>query len=229
MFPWYFDPVLIPQGGHPIISNIDPVLTRFVSSIDAVGDTSIFKTPLLQTSELTKIYNAPARINLGIINAPLDFMVNPKPFQTVAMLLQGKFESHFKYSLPPRLTEAGEIDFRDQSPENQMLVISDGDMIRNPVNSVENRFFPLGYEKNAGRVIYGNKDFLLNAINFLLDDQSLISIRSKTITLRKLNTDRVLKEYRFWQIINLLVPILMIVFLGIVLNWSRRKHFSKIT
>lgn len=227
MFPWYFNPILIPQGGHPIISNIDPVLTQFASSIDAVGDTSIFKTPLLQTSELTKIYNAPARINLGIINSPLDFNVNNKPFQTVAMLLQGKFESHFKYSLPPRLTEADEIDFREQSPENQMLVISDGDMIRNPINSADNRFFPLGYEKNAGRVIYGNKDFLLNAINFLLDDQSLISVRSKTITLRKLNTDRVLKEYRFWQIINLVIPILMIVVLGIVLNWSRRKHFSK--
>jgi ABC-2 type transport system permease protein len=227
MFPWYFDPVLIPQGGHPIISNIDPVLTQFASSIDAVGDTSIFKTPLLQTSELTKIYNAPARINLGIINSPLDFGANPKPFQTVAMLLQGKFESHFRYSLPPRLSEAEEIDFREQSPENQMLVISDGDMIRNPVNSADNRFFPLGYEKNAGRVIYGNKDFLMNAINFLLDDQSLISIRSKTITLRKLNTERVLKEYRLWQILNLIAPILLIVLLGIVLNWSRRKHFSK--
>ena len=227
MFPWYFNPILIPQGGHPIISNIDPVLTQFASSIDAVGDTSIFKTPLLQTSELTKIYNAPARINLGIINAPMDFSINSKPFQTVAMLLQGKFESHFRYSLPPRLIEADEIDFREQSPENQMLVISDGDMIRNPVNSADNRFFPLGYEKNVGRVIYGNKDFLLNAINFLLDDQSLISIRSKTITLRKLNTDRVLKEYRFWQIVNLISPLLVIVLLGIVLNWSRRKHFSK--
>lgn len=227
MFPWYFNPILIPQGGHPIISNIDPVLTQFASSIDAVGDSSIHKTPLLQTSELTKIYNAPARINLGIINAPLDFGSNPKPFQTVAMLLQGKFESHFKYSLPPQLIQADEIDFREQSPENQMLVISDGDMIRNPINSADNRFFPLGYEKNAGRVIYGNKDFLLNAINFLLDDQSLISIRSKTITLRKLNTDKVLKEYRLWQIINLITPILMIVLLGIVLNWSRRKHFSK--
>ena len=227
MFPWYFNPILIPQGGHPIVSNIDPVLTQFASSIDAVGDSSIYKTPLLQTSELTKIYNAPARINLGIINAPLDFRANNKPYQTVAMLLRGKFESHFRYSLPPQLTESNEIDFREQSPENQMLVISDGDMIRNPINSADNRFFPLGYEKNAGRVIYGNKDFLLNAINFLLDDQSLISIRSKTITLRKLNTDKVLKEYRFWQMINLIIPILVIVLLGIVLNLSRRKHFSK--
>lgn len=227
MFPWYFNPILIPQGGHPIISNIDPVLTQFTSSIDAVGDSSIYKTPLLQTSELTKIYNAPARINLGIINAPIDFGVNNKPYQTVAMLLQGRFESYFKYSLPPNITHAGEIDFKDQSPENQMLVISDGDLIRNPVNSENNRFFPLGYEKKAGRVIYGNKDFLLNAINFLLDDKSLISIRSKTITLRKLNGERVLKEYRFWQVINLVLPILMIVLLGVILNWSRKKYYSK--
>jgi ABC-2 type transport system permease protein len=227
MFPWYFDPIIIPQGNHPIVNNIDPVLTRFTSSIDGVGDESITKTPLLQTSELTKIYNAPARINLGIINAPLDFRVNNKPFQIVAMLLQGKFESYFKFSLPPVIADADEIDFKDQSPENQMLVISDGDIIRNPVNSSDNRFFPLGYEKNAGRIIYGNKDFLLNAINFMLDDQSLISIRSKTITLRKLNVDKVLKEYRFWQIFNLVLPILMIVILGIVLNWSRKKYYSK--
>jgi len=227
MFPWYFDPILIPQGGHPIISNIDPVLTRFTSSIDAVGDSSIHKTPLLQTSELTKIYNAPARINLGIINAPLDFRVNNKPFQTVAMLLQGKFESHFKYSLPPTIADADEIDFKDESPENQMLIISDGDIMRNPINSANNRFFPLGYEKNAGRVIYGNKAFLLNAINFLLDDKSLISIRSKSISLRKLNSDKVLKEYRFWQVLNLVLPILIIVTLGVVLNWGRKKYYNK--
>jgi ABC-2 type transport system permease protein len=227
MFPWYFDPIIIPQGNHPIVNNIDPVLTRFTSSIDGVGDATIIKTPLLQTSELTKIYTAPARINLGIINAPIDFRMNNKPFQTVAMLLQGKFESYFKFSIPPVIADADEIDFKVESPENQMLVISDGDIIRNPVNTSNNRFFPLGYEKNAGRIIYGNKDFLLNAINFMLDDQSLISIRSKTITLRKLNLDKVLKEYRFWQVFNLVIPILMIVILGIVLNWSRKKYYSK--
>ena len=227
MFPWYFDPILIPQGGHPIISNIDPVLTRFTSSIDAVGDSSIHKIPLLQTSELTKIYTAPARINLGIINAPLDFRVNNKPFQTVAMLLQGKFESHFKYSLPSVIADADEIDFKGDSPENQMLIISDGDLMRNPVNSANNRFFPLGYEKNAGRIIYGNKAFLHNAINFLLDDKSLISIRSKSISLRKLNSDKILKEYRFWQVLNLVLPILIIVVLGVVLNLGRKKYFNK--
>ena len=227
MFPWYFSPILIPRTGHPIVSNIDPVLTRFVSSLDAVGDSTIEKTVLLQTSELTRIYNAPARINLGIINSPMDFSVNAKPFRTVAMLLRGKFESFFKYSLPPAISEAEEIDYKDISPETQMIVVSDGDVVRNPVNSAGNRFFPLGYEKNAGRVVYGNKTFLLNAVNFLLDDQSLISVRSKTITLRKLNADKVMKNYRFWQMLNLILPILLIIIPGILLNVIRKKHYSK--
>lgn len=225
MFPWYFDPILIAKTPHPIVSNIDPVLTQFASSLEAVGDTAITKTPLLQSSELSRMYNAPARINLGIINAPMDFSINAKPNQTVAMLLSGKFESHFKYSLPAAITEADEIDFKAQSPDNQMLIVSDGDVIRNPVNSAQNRFFPLGYDKQAGRIVYGNREFLLNAINFLLDDESLISVRSRTITLRKLNADRILKEYRFWQGFNILLPMILIVVLGIVLVGIRKRIY----
>jgi len=227
MFPWYFNPVIIPQGKNPIVSNIDPILLQFASSIDAVGDKSITKTPLLETSALTKIYNAPARINLSIINSPINFNVNNKPYRIVAMLLNGKFESHFKYTLPPKLIDADEIDFKDQSPANKMLVIGDGDFIRNPVNAEHTRFFPLGYEKNAGRVIYGNKDFIMNAINFMLDDLSLINVRSKTITLRKLNIEKVRYEYRTWQVINLVLPVLLIIILGAILNGIRKKHYRK--
>lgn len=225
MFPWYFYPVLIPTSSHPIVNNIDPVLTQFVSSIDAVGDSSIHKTVLLESSILTRIYKAPARINLAIVNSPMDFTSNAEPYRPVAMLLQGEFESFFKFSLPPVIKDSDEIDFKEKSVETQMIVISDGDVIRNPVNTAKNRFFPLGYDKNAGRVVYGNKDFLLNAVNFLLADQQLISIRSKTITLRQLNTEKVKDEYFFWQFINLAIPILLIIILGLVLNGYRKKKY----
>jgi ABC-2 type transport system permease protein len=226
MFPWYFSPILIPLSSHPIVNNIDPVITQFTSSIDAVGDSSIRKTVLLESSELTRIYNAPARINLAIVNSPLDFTTNAEPYRPVAMLLEGQFESYFKFSLPPVITESEEIDFKDTSVETQMIVISDGDIIKNPVNAAKNRFFPLGYDKNAGRIVYGNKDFLLNAVNFLLSDQQLISIRSKTITLRQLNIEKVKNEYFFWQLINLVVPIGIIIILGIGLNWYRKKKYQ---
>jgi ABC-2 type transport system permease protein len=226
MFPWYFNPILIPMSPHPIVNNIDPVLTQFASSIDAVGDSSIKKTVLLESSELTRIYKAPARINLAIVNSPMDFTSNAEPFRPVAMLLQGEFESFFKYSLPPEIKNADEIDFREKSGENQMIVISDGDIIRNPVNAAKDRFFPLGYDKNAGRIVYGNKDFLLNAVNFLLADQQLISIRSKTITLRQLNLEKIKNEYFFWQFVNIGIPIGIIIILGIGLNWYRKKKYQ---
>lgn len=226
MFPWYFYPVLIPLGDHPIVTNIDPVLTQFTSSIDAVGDSSIHKTVLLESSELTRIYKSPARINLAIVNSPMDFTSNAEPFRPVAMLLKGKFESFFKFSLPPVIRDSDEIDFREISEETQMIVISDGDIIRNPVNAAKNRFFPLGYDKNAGRIVYGNKDFLMNAVNYLLADQQLISVRSKSITLRQLNNEKVKKEYFFWQFINLAIPVGLIVLLGIGLNWYRKKKYK---
>ena len=226
MFPWYFYPVLIPLSDHPIVNNIDPVLTQFTSSIDAVGDSSIHKTVLLESSELTRIYKSPARINLAIVNSPMDFTSNAEPFRPVAMLLKGEFESFFKFSLPPVIRDSDEIDFRAKSEETQMIVISDGDMMRNPTNSGKNRFFPLGYDKNAGRVVYGNKDFLMNSVNYLLADQQLISVRSKSITLRQLNTEKVKKEYFFWQLINLAIPIGIILLLGIGLNWYRKKKYQ---
>lgn len=226
MFPWYFSPILIPLSSHPIVNNLDPIVTQFTSSIDAVGDSSIRKTVLLESSELTRIYNAPARINLAIVNSPLDFTTNAEPYRPVAMLLEGKFESYFKYSLPPIIRDAEEIDFKDTGVETQMIVISDGDLIKNPVNAAKNRFFPLGYDKNAGRIVYGNKDFILNAVNYLLSDQQLISIRSKTITLRQLNIEKVKNEYFFWQLINMVIPIVIIIILGIGLNWYRKKKYQ---
>lgn len=225
MFPWYFYPIIITNNAHPIVSNVDPILTQFVSSIDAVGDSSIHKTVLLESSELTRIYKAPARVNLAIVNSPIDFSVNAEPYRPIAMLLQGEFESFFKYSLAPVIRDADEIDFKEKSVKTKMILISDGDIIRNPVNSAGNRFFPLGYDKNAGRIVYGNKDFLMNAINFLLSDQELISIRSRTITLRQLNADKVKKEYVFWQFINIVLPIIIIILLGIGLNWYRKKKY----
>jgi ABC-2 type transport system permease protein len=226
MYPWYFNPILIPLSGHPIVNNIDPILTQFASSIDGVGDSSIHKTVLLESSELTRIFKAPARVNLGIVSSPMDFSSNAEPYRPVAMLLEGEFESFFKYSITPEIRDAQEIDFKEKSVPTQMLVISDGDIIRNPVNAARNRFFPLGYDKNAGRIVYGNKDFLLNAVNFLLSDQNLISIRSKSITLRQLNIDKIKNEYFYWQFINLAVPIILIILLGIGLNWYRKKKYQ---
>lgn len=226
MFPWYFYPILIPTSPHPIVSNVDPILSQFTSSIDGVGDASIEKTVLLESSPLTRTYKAPARVNLAIVNSPMDFTMNAEPYRPVAMLLQGEFESFFKFSLAPNIRDAEVIDFREKSEATQMIVISDGDIIRNPVNEAKNRFYPLGYDKNAGRIVYGNKDFLMNAVNFLLADQQLISIRSKTITLRQLNSDKVKKEYAFWQLINLLIPILIIIILGIGMNWYRKKKYK---
>lgn len=226
MFPWYFSPILIPQSAHPIVSNVDPILTQFTSSLDAVGDSIIKKTVLLESSELTHIYQAPARINLAIVNSPLDFTTNSEAYRPVAILVEGEFESFFKYSIPSALKDAEAIDFRENSKKTKMIIVSDGDIIKNPVNAAKTRFYPLGYDKNAGRIVYGNKDFLMNSINYLLSDEQLISIRSKTITLRQLNTEKVKNEYIFWQLVNLVMPILSIIALGIGMNWYRKKKYK---
>lgn len=224
-FPWYYYPLLFPQSQHPIVHNLDAIKTQFASSIDLVGDTAIKKTPLLRTSKYTKVASAPHRVALNILRHEPDQRQYNSSHQIVAALLEGEFESVFKNRLTRKITENPEFRFKEKSLPTKMLVVSDADIIRNNVNRSEEKFFTLGYDKYT-RKIYGNKEFVLNAMNYLLEDDNLITARSKDFKMRLLDKPRVERERRFWQILNTATPVILILIFGVIQFYIRKKLYT---
>lgn len=226
MFPWFFYPLIVPQSSHPIVSNLDPIKLEFCSSLDSVGRDSIIRTVLLSTSEKSKELKPPVRINLGMAGIKHDFTRNNKPNLPVAMMLEGKFNSVFKNRISSAYTDSASRKVLDRSAETKMIVIGDGDVARNPVNKEKQIFYTLGFDRAAGRKIYGNREFLLNAMNYLLNDASLITVRSREIKLRTLDQDKVSGGRLFWQFSNVVFPILLVILFGIIQYVVRKRKYG---
>jgi ABC-2 type transport system permease protein len=149
-----------------------------------------------------------------------------KSFLPVAVLLEGKFTSVFKNRLPPEIENASEIRYKSESEENSMIVIADGDIARNQVQKSTGKVFPLGYDRYTNQT-YGNKNFLLNCMNYLLDGDQLLTLRNREIRLRLLDRTRLEEERTYWQTINTAVPLGMILLYGIGAFWMRKRKFGK--
>lgn len=225
-FPWYFKPLIVSDSNHPIVSNLDPIAMEFVSSIDTLPRKGVRKNILLTTSPYTRIFRSPVRVSLNIVRIDPDFGNNRSPEQPVAVMLNGTFESAFKNRLSPLMTDNEEIGFIEESKPTSMLVVADGDVVRNQVNRSRGQIYPLGFDRYAGRKLYGNREFLVNAVNYMLGDASLISIRSRNVTLRQLDMERLLSEKLQWQILNIVLPVLLIFVLGFVQYFIRRKKYT---
>lgn len=238
---WFFYPLILPERNNPITQNLDPVRTNYTGSIDLVGnDANMRKTILLRSSENSTVYNAPARINYGIIEIEKDVFRNKKPGQVIAVMLEGEFNSVYTDRLAPEFLNNKDIDFRSKSKKNSMLIVADGNI---PMNDVEYQdvngekrpqYRKLHVDKyhvtnpdGTPRFLYGNKEFVLNAIDYLMGDAELIEIRQRTIMIRRLNTDRIVSERRFWQTINVGLPVALIILFGIGQNYLRKRKYSR--
>lgn len=226
LFPWFFFPLLTPANSHPIVNNLNAVKGEFVSTIDTIAKKGIHKTALLKSSKNTKLSNAPTRISLGMLRfEPKQEQFN-KGHQVAAVLLEGKFESVYKNRITPQIREANEINFKEESGYNKMVVIADGDVARNYVNRRTNEYLALGFDKFT-RQEYGNKDFMLNVVNYLCDDSGLMSVRAKKLNIRLLDKV-VLKEEAFkWKVINAVLPIGLIILFGLAHYFDRKKKYTK--
>lgn len=230
LFPWYFQPILVPENPHPIVANVDPIITNFISSIDLVESPGIEKKVILTTSPYTRILKSPVRVSLNIVSINPDFGNANRPNQPVAVLLEGNFQSNFKNRLPPSFYEDNLLEYKEQSPYTRMIVVSDGDMIKNDVSPDGTKFRPLGFDKVLGRKMYGNKAFLLNAVNYLVGDASLINVRSRTVKLRKLDDEKILAEGGAWQALNIALPIGLTLLFGLLQwAWRKRRYAKKTT
>jgi gliding-associated putative ABC transporter substrate-binding component GldG len=226
LFPWYFQPVLVPDAPHPVTANVDPILTDFIGSIDTVEVAGIRKRVLLSTSQYTRIMKSPVRVSFNIVGIDPDFGSSNRPHQPVGVLLEGKFRSNFANRMPPEFYENTLLDFQEEGKFTRMFVIADGDVARNVVSPDSLRFRELGYDATLKREMYGNKDLLINTMNYLLGDQRLINVRSRSIALRKLNDEILVKQRLYWQAINIVLPALVVIILGLLVWWWRRRTFA---
>jgi ABC-2 type transport system permease protein len=224
-FPWYYFPLVTSFEKHPIVKNLNTIKTQFVSSIDTIKSVKVDKTVLLQTSPYSRLIPVPSLISLATTREKPDERLYHGPPQTVAILLEGVFQSDFRNRVPPTLSSAKEIGFKEHSQPTSMIVVSDGDIIRNQFHYREGYPLPLGYDQYT-RETFGNKDFILNALNYLTDGEDLISIRSRELKLRLLDKSKVNNHKTAWQVFNLLAPVVMVLLIGLILIWLRRRKYT---
>lgn len=221
-FPWYFEPVSIPQNAHPIVANIDPVHFRFAGTIDTIGVDSVRKTILLTSSPLSFAQRNPVRVSLSIVEMDQGFERRSTPHMPMAVLLEGTFRSAYYDRIPTAFRNDPNVAVRERSPRTAQLVIADGDVITNRVDAAKGMYYMLGFDRYANAKIYGNRELILNAMNYLLDDRALISIRSRAITLRPLDSREVEQRRNYWQTVGIGVPLAIALLLGIAYQLHRR-------
>ena len=220
-FNWKFAPQVYPISQHPIVKNLGGIKFDFANGIDVLKN-GIKKTVLLQSSQYSKRIGSPVEINLNIVEEE----TSPNHYLNtgnipLSVLLEGSFHSMFENRVLP----FNEQSFQAIGKANKMIVISDGDLIR---NQLDKNFQPveLGYDQRSGN-LYDNKDFLMNCVNYLLDDNGLINIRSKDLNLPLLDKEKVYENYTTTQILTIGLPILILGVFGIVFTFFRKRKYSK--
>jgi ABC-2 type transport system permease protein len=227
-YPWYFTPLIAPplETQNPIVKNLNLIEFNLASTLDTVGAKGIKKTILLTTSKETKLINAPARVSLAITKMKLDESQFRQAYQPVAVLLEGKFESLYKNRLPTKLDTSKAFHFKSEGDQTSMIVVSDGDVISNAARMRDKFAYPLGFDIYA-ETQFGNKDFIVNCMNYLCGDGALLSVRTKQLQLRLLDEKKAHMNKTQWQLINMIIPIALIFLLGILLAWVRKEKYAK--
>ncbi len=222
--PWRFFPLINSFGANPIVRNLDAVYSRFPSTIDTVMAPNVVKTPLLLTSQYTKTLKVPALVAYNEARQQPDPREYNNGVKTIGLLLEGTFSSLYNNRLLP--TDPRMSSFVGQSKPSKIIVVSDGDMIVNDIDYTRNAPLPMGYDRLT-RYTYANKDFVLYAIDYLVDPKGLITARNKQVMLRPLDKIRLKEERTQWQLINLIAPLALIGLLGLGFQWWRKNQFAK--
>lgn len=223
LLPWHFFPLVNPDGNHPVVRNLNMIRTEFVSSIDTIGIPMVEKTVLLSSSPYTRVVATPAQISLEILQDRVEEQLYSGPGRAVAVLLEGSFESVFSNRSNPGATIEPHIQRLEQGLTGRMIVVSDGDIIKNQLGR-DGQALPLGFDRFTNET-FGNKDFILNAVNYLTDDTGIMEARSREIRLRMLDSTAVNRNRLGIQLLNTILPVLLVVLLGVSrIMWRKRKY-----
>ncbi len=225
LLPWLFYPVFVPVSTHPLVKNLDGIRSEFPGTIDLISVKGLKSEVILSSSPFNRQLEVPVLLSLQMVEQepdPKQFQSDPKPF---GVLLEGIFPSNFKNRpVPPGITEP--LAIPALAKPGKMIVLADGDIFKNQINSTDGSSYPLGFDRFT-REQYANKNFLLNAADYLYDDSGIISLRNKEIKLRLLDRAKIRKEKIFWQFLNIGLPLILLIACGIFQHYYRIRKYTR--
>ncbi|MCQ2959454.1 MAG: gliding motility-associated ABC transporter substrate-binding protein GldG [Bacteroidales bacterium] len=235
--PWYYFPLFKPTKENHITKNIDVVKAEFASTIDTLeGNGNFKKTTLLTSSAYSRVLSAPNTVGFQVLQNNPDKEFFNKYYVPTAVLLEGNYNSLFQSRKSPLENSTFKMpenfQRKDSSNNNRIIVVSDGDIIRNEIDvtngdTVPKPLYFYKYFSFDKRAYTGNLDFFVNAVSYLCGDSDLLSIRSREITIRLLNKNRIIEEKTYWQLFNIVLPILLISLIGVIIFFIRKYKYSK--
>jgi ABC-2 type transport system permease protein len=231
LFPWYYFPVIVPTSDHPVVRNLDGINLYFPSSIDTIKTkTPVKKTVLLTSSNNSKLQPNITRLNFEILRYGDEIEASfDKKNIPVAVLMEGVFPSFFEnrvtQEMQASLQQIGQ-EYKVQSAPTRMIVVADGDVARNFINPKTGQPLALGFNP-IDRFTYSNKDFLLNAVEYLRDDAGIIAARGREVKLRLLDTTKAKAEETFWTLLNIGGPLVLLGLFGAGYTWFRRRKYAR--
>ena len=216
---WPYSPIVSTESNHPIVNNLNLIKFDFANQIDTLKN-NIKKTILLKSAALSKLEGTPRELSLNIVSQEQNPQLFNKGPQNLAVLLEGEFTSAYNNRIKPfKLSNE-----KNKSSNTKMIVVADGDIIKNSIGRNGPR--ELGYDVLTKTFYGGNKEFLLNAVNYLLDNDGLINIRSKEITVAFLNQQKIASQKTKWQLINIALPLILLYLFGFGFNYIRKKKYT---
>ena len=230
LFPWIYNLSVASDTEHPIAKNIDRVNFSFPGSIDTVKTNGpVTKTILLHSSRYSRTQLAPVRLTFEILKSSPDPAKFNDGNKALAVLLEGEFESFFKNRITPEfqatLDNIG-MKFLDKSKPARQLIVTDSDFAKNLVNPVSGETEDIGYNKWERRYYKGNKEFILNAVEYMLDEDNILTSRSKEVKLRLLDPVKTRQEKTFWQFLNVGLPLILLILFGLVYRYVRKRKYA---
>ena len=216
--PWFYHPLVNGNIYHPITKSIRPVRLQFTTQIDTLKN-NIKKTPLLATSILSAKMGTPNIVDLKSIADSPNQNQYTSGNQLTAVLLEGEFKSAYKDRVKP----FNSAIYKEKSSPNKMIVISDGDIGKNQI--LKGQPYDLSRDKWTQEE-FGNKEFLLNAIDYLLDDSGLINLRNKSLKINLLDKQKAFEQCTYWQIFNIVLPIALLAIFGFAFNYLRKRKYA---
>jgi ABC-2 type transport system permease protein len=228
--PWLYSPLLSSPFAHPVTRNLNMIKTEFTGSIDTIeARKGIRKTVLLKTSQLSRQIPAPVVISLEEVRLNLRQELFTDPFLPVVVLLEGKFESSFRNRMISGLFPDTTVHFMETGLPSSVLVAADADLIRNDIRPTPQGVLisPLGLDRYTQQT-YGNKEFIVNAIQYMTGHVGLIKLRSRELTLRLLDKSKIKEDRRKWVLINTILPPVIVILAGMFYSWFRRRKYSRV-
>jgi len=226
--PWLYYPLLNGNENNPVTKSLNLIKSEFPSVIDTVGKNSdITKEIILSSSMGSKVLNVPLLVSLREVSEQPDPATFINPNNPIAVILEGKFESVFQNRLIDKYIEGFDFVFKEKGEPTKMIVVSDADIIRNDIRVRADGVFitPLGYDRYTKQT-YGNKEFVMNAVHYLVNENGILNMRSREFKLRLLDKNRIQDERTRWQVINTVLPVIFIIAFAFLVAYLRKRKYT---